>query len=318
MKKILLASTAIVGFAGAAAAEVSISGSAEMGVAGSTGADTQFFQSIDVRFKMSGETDGGLSFGAQIDLDDAVDMSNAGRDTIDEQGFSDFTVFISGDWGTLTLGDTDGALDWALTEAGNVGNPGSIADDETAHAGYVGSYLDGNGAGDGQILRYDYSFGDFSFAISAEDDATGGVGPADMGYALGFKYSVDFGGGSLGLGLGYQQNVGDTISITGVSATYASDAGFSIGAVYADWDDNANVFDANWGIGMGYTTGAISLHLNYGVIEFVNGTSNEGYGLAAAYDLGGGASLHLGYGYSDPTGPNNSTDTYSFGVAMSF
>jgi outer membrane protein OmpU len=57
---------------------------------------------------------------------------------------------------------------------------------------------------------------------------------------------------------------------------------------------------------------AISLHANYG--EYDSGAS--GFGLAAAYDLGGGASLNLGYGSSDVGGV--SSDTWSFGLAMSF
>ncbi|HEX9858652.1 MAG TPA: porin, partial [Paracoccaceae bacterium] len=49
MKKILLATTALVGFAGAAAAEVALTGYAEIGVAGGNGGvETQFWNDIDV------------------------------------------------------------------------------------------------------------------------------------------------------------------------------------------------------------------------------------------------------------------------------
>ncbi len=48
-------------------------------------------------------------------------------------------------------------------------NSGSLNDDETMHAGYNGNAaLDGTS--DGQIFRYDYSFGDFAVALSAEID----------------------------------------------------------------------------------------------------------------------------------------------------
>jgi predicted porin len=77
-------------------------------------------------------------------------------------------VFISGDLGTLTLGDTDGALDWAMQEV-DFNGAASINDDHTTHAGFNGNGgLDGHY--DGQILRYDYSFGDFSVAVSVEQD----------------------------------------------------------------------------------------------------------------------------------------------------
>jgi outer membrane protein OmpU len=116
MKKVLFATTALVATAGVASADVAISGSAEMGIVGGERYDnnTQFLQSVDVRFAMTGTADNGLSFGATIDLDDLADGAILGNDPVDSRTFSDFTVFISGELGTLTMGDTDGALDWAL------------------------------------------------------------------------------------------------------------------------------------------------------------------------------------------------------------
>lgn len=80
MKKILLASTALVAMAGAAKAEVAISGFAEIGIFGSsegfrvgTGGD-EFHTDIDVTFSMTGETDNGLTFGASIDIDESADQ----------------------------------------------------------------------------------------------------------------------------------------------------------------------------------------------------------------------------------------------------
>ena len=75
MKKILFASTALVATAGVAAAEVTISGYAEMGIfnPSTEDAETQFFTDLDVTFTMSGEADNGLVFGATIDLDEAAD-----------------------------------------------------------------------------------------------------------------------------------------------------------------------------------------------------------------------------------------------------
>ncbi|MEO1580050.1 MAG: porin, partial [Pseudomonadota bacterium] len=70
MKKVLLASTALVVSAGIAAADVSLSGSAELGIFDDD-TETQFHTDIDVTFTMSGETDGGLTFGASIDLDES-------------------------------------------------------------------------------------------------------------------------------------------------------------------------------------------------------------------------------------------------------
>ena len=309
MKKVLFASTALVAFSGAAVADVTLSGRAEMGIFDSDAvAGTQFFTDIDVTFTMSGETDGGLTFGASIDLDESDD-----GDAFNQSSQGGETIFISGSFGTVTMGDTDGALDWALTEAGNVGNPGSIADDETSHAGYNDAYLDITG--DGQILRWDYSFGDVGVAVSIDDDNGGG----EVGYAVGLRYNLDLGGTIVALGIGHQEAaslvVGPTASVTGVSAAATFTNGFSAGLVYADFDDNnpgALGPDSSLGIGLGYTTGAFSIHANYGEIGLDNGLDVDGFGVAAAYDLGGGAVVHFGYRDDDVI------DSFSLGLGLSF
>ncbi|MFV2035452.1 MAG: porin, partial [Halocynthiibacter sp.] len=102
MKKFLFVTTALVATAGVAAAEVRLSGSAELGVYGGTGIETQFWSDLDVRFTLSGETDNGLTFGATIDLDEV----GGGIPATTTQSQA---VFLSGDFGTLTMGDTDGA-----------------------------------------------------------------------------------------------------------------------------------------------------------------------------------------------------------------
>ncbi len=321
MKKVLFATTALVATAGVASADVALSGSAEMGASGGgAGINESFFTDIDVTFTMSGETDNGLTFGASIDLDESDGAGAAGASTAfapNTQGGE--TIFLSGDFGTITMGDTDGAFDWAITEA--VGNPGSLGDEETTHEGYVGgNYLDGSH--DGQILRYDNTFGDFGVAVSVEVDDTG---TQDASFAIGFRYGMDFGGGSANFGLAYHNstpaNAADTIggvgiagvdtTVIGVSANVALDSGFTAGISYADIDSGANDME-HYMISAGYSFDAISIGANYG--EFSGASTNSGYGIAASYDLGGGASVHLGYGNSD----NANNDAWSFGLSMSF
>ena len=357
MKNVLFASTALVAFAGAASAEVTLSGNAEMGifnadsvaVAGaspavatfsSTDGETGFFTDIDVTFTMSGETDGGLTFGATIDLDESDGSGTRGSSNAfggSTQGGE--TIFLSGAFGTLTAGDTDGALDWALTEVAF--NSGSLNDDETVHGGYNGnSGLDG--LYDGQIVRYDYSFGDFGVALSAElndataDDAATNYNEAlsDDVFGIGFKYQLDLGGSEIGLGIGYQTaSVTETVTGTetdldtiGLSVN-GSIAGFNVGLSYmtfANYIPNSAVDGGiiadryvtpgqdtdQIGVGIGYTTGAISASLNYGKYDHDSGIEADGYGLTVGYDLGGGASVQLGY--------SDSTVTDAAGVDTSF
>lgn len=315
MKKVLFASTALVATAGVAAADVAVSGLAEMGIFGGTGIETQFFQDLDVTFNMSGTTDNGLTFGATIDLDESTGAAPAVNNNADDGGAS---IFISGDFGTLTMGNTDGAMDWAMTEAFNVGNPGTLGDEETEHAGALGDYLDGDY--DGQIVRYDNTLGDFGFAVSVEADDTG---TRDLGYAVGVKYNLDLGGTTVALGVGHQRaNYAGNVDgdITGISATAKMAAGISAGVTYSQFNNAAGIVGADGnhvGVGAGYSMGAVSLHANYGQYDFDNGAEIKGYGLSAGYDLGGGLSLLAGYGNSD-IGGLPSTDRYTFGASMSF
>ncbi|GFE66262.1 porin [Litoreibacter roseus] len=332
MKKILLASTAIVAFCGAAAADVSLSGRAEMGIVDSDADDisAQFFTDIDVTFTMSGETDGGLAFGASVDLDEGGDGSAASDDNSDDGGA---TIFISGGFGTVTMGDTDGALDWALSDAGNNNNGGSINDDETEHAGYNGSYLDGDGGNDGQILRYNYTAGAFGFAISYEqgdtdfedfdfgDERT--ESDESDGFAIGVRYGLDIAAGTVNFGLGYQEvDVdGDDNDLDGIGLSIAAtfDNGLAAGITYLDGEfDGDDEGDDHIGVGIGYTTGAITLHANYGQYDYGDDSEAEGFGLSAAYDLGGGAVVHAGYGDSDFDDDDADFSTFSLGLGLSF
>ena len=312
MKNVLFASTALVAFSGAAVADVALSGRAEMGLFGATNVDAQFFTDIDVTFTLTGETDNGLSFGASVDLDEGGAGAPAVADNADDGGIA---VFVRGDFGTVTLGDTDDALDWALTEAGNVGNPGSINDDETGHAGYAGDYA--SSGSDGQVLRYDFSAGDFGVAVSVESDADGSLNQdEEYGFAIGVKYNLDLGGTTIALGLGYQDSVLEE-SAVGVSATAKLDNGLSLGVVYADYSDSERDRDSQVGVGIGYTTGALTLHANYGMIDNDDGSDATGFGLSAAYDLGGGAVAHFGYGDGEDA-EGVDTRSASIGLGLSF
>ena len=321
MKKVLLASTALAASAGMAAAQgVSLSGYAEIGVK-DNGTDTVFHHDMDVTFTLSGETDGGLAFGATIDLDE-LDQSTPG-DISSEDGAH--SVFVSGNFGKITMGDTDGALDWAMNE---VGFGTSIADDHTTHAGFNGnSGLDGGL--DGQIARYEYSFGDFAFAVSAEigadsaDDITTGSGAFVAGtdeiLGIGFKYSTAMAGVDLDFGLGYQTGAytpaqgafglvaapvggGQWIldaDIWGASVTADFDGGFSVVLNYSELDADflavttagvgaATTGSLEWehvGIGVAYAMDNWIVEANWG--EYDGSTTFGGGAGGTSFDADG-------------------------------
>ncbi|MCE8469599.1 porin, partial [Rhodovulum sulfidophilum] len=258
-----------------------------------------------------------------------------------------------GDFGTLTLGEIDGAVDKQLTEVNNAIGQYSIGDDETVHAGFQGSY--GDGAYDNQILRYDYAFGDFGFSASMElnderNTADAGDPPvtsdADNGYALAVSYKTEMGGANLGFGLGYQYletsaawapgNLKDFLAggdqwtagteVDIIAATVSADFnnGFTAGFEYTNFDPDNGFSDVDhYAIGVGYSINALSLGASYGKFEteLANVGDADGWALTAAYDLGGGASVVAAYSDSDIDGDaydDNDYETYSLGVVMNF
>ncbi|MEI4471817.1 porin [Frigidibacter sp. MR17.24] len=335
MKKILLASTALCAFAGAAAAEVTVKGTAEMGVTSADGFGrgpehtTQFHNSYNLNFVMSGETDTGLAFGATYRLD-ADGSSEENQDPAGDNG----TAWISGAFGKLTLGDTDGALDWALTETA-MGT--SITDEGTSWPGYSGN---SDGYYDDQVLRYEYSFGDFAVAASMEqDDGNGEAAGYEIGdemIGLGIKYATSLGGVDLGFGLGYQTGQSskfislgatapDDMDVIGASISASTAFGLTAVLNYVDYDMGDSSDRTYYGIGLGYETGALLVAANYGKWEFDDEITYwdnvvdeaDGFGVVVNYDLGGGAILAAGWA-SDVSTERGDQDRWSIGMNMSF
>lgn len=337
MKKILLATTALVGFAGAAAAEIKLDGYAEMGVdGGSQGYNTQFHNDWQVNFNFSGATDGGLEFGGKVQIEE----SNSPQNTNGPLKTDDEQLWVSGSFGKVTLGEIAGAIDWAVPDV--ISNGTAISDDHSTHAGaYWNSGMDGRY--DNQIMRYEYSFGDWAAAASVEMDDSGVLDPI---IGVGAKWSGSMSGADVTAGIGYQSNGDDDTWSLAANATMANGLGFGIG--YADFSHKAGnpnfqlvsyVSDANgnnnvdvdsWvGVGVSYTTGALKVGANYGVYSAANAGDEDpsGWGLVANYDLGGGAVVMVGYGSSDGNnagggaygnGNGHGTETWSAGLGMSF
>ncbi|QFT64711.1 porin [Roseivivax sp. THAF30] len=385
MKKLLLASTALVATAGVAQADIALTGGAEMGIFDNGNDDTQFFTDLELRFTFSGEADNGLSFGATIDLDEA--NANGVHENPALQGGE--AIFVSFGGATLTMGDTDGALDARSPEA-KVGGASSLADDETIHLGYNpddgyalfgggGLALDGAGV-DGQIARFDYTVGGLILSASVEQFNNGDSSADDFGFNLfnglvlgnrggingnaglpifvadpdsdvgeifgvGASYATTFGGADLLLGAGYQ-SADDLASTASIGANMTFSNGFSAGLSFAQTQIDDTLESAietalvtgvgpgavrpsidttisHFGVGVGYEMNALAIGLNYGRYES-DEIEVDGYGLAVAYDLGGGLSLNAGYGYSDAdidfttADYDDDFDTFSLGARMSF
>ena len=316
MKNILFATTALVATAGIASADLAISGYAEIGLSdnNTAGQGWQFHQDVEVTFTMSGETDTGLSFGTSVQLDEGG-TTGAGTDTADDDGYA---VFVSGGFGTVTMGDTDGAFDWAMIETNVVG--GSIADDETAHAGFTGNAgLDGDQ--DGQVLRWNYSMGAMGIAVSLEQDGNNAANTNDDATGFGLTYALDAGGTTISFGVG-MQDVSATSDITGFSVRAAMDNGLTLAANMSDQTTSATTSVDRVGFGLGYTMDALSVGINWGeATTKTTGAADavaDGMGLAVNYDLGSGAVAQFGYSNGKATAAAASVTRMSAGLALSF
>lgn len=361
MKKILLASTALIVSAGFASAEVVIGGDGYMGVAygnlkdgifattdtsatqvpgsgftfdektgGATAngptnvSDYSFVYDLDIDFKVSGTSDSGLTFGAAGDFDDLGASQGA-------RGW-DNSIFISGDFGTLTMGDVNGGAEQVIGDLAGVGLSGLGDFNEF-------TYLIGAGAQPaGPVARYDYAISGLTLSLGLSDDA---------GYNIGAGYATDL----FSVGLAYEQ-VADGASITvfdidalgasssggTISATAPNGASQIIGAasvtfanvtlkgIYGQVDVDGPVVDTydQYGVSAAAAFGAASVSAYYRTIttDFkVAGTPDddfEAYGLGVAYDLGGGLALEAGVAQADSDRAADPLTVADFGVSIDF
>lgn len=302
MKKVLLASTALVLSAGIAAAEVSVGGDGRMGIRQlADGADDLLFSSrIRISFSASGETDAGLAFGGSIRADNAVGgaAGTAGN------------VFVEGTFGKLSMGDVDGAAQQATGHVSGVGYTG-LGDLHES------TFITG---GQDPTALYEYSTGDLSFYLSAGQQET-----IDDELAVGVSYGM----GGFTVGLGYETTdlidvdgsgtvtAGDAEDVSHVVATVSAAFGdATVKALYgsADFDVTGGGSDDGdqWAISLDYVFGATTVTVFYTDDEELLGA--EAYGIGVAYDLGGGAAIKAGYAQNETI----DADGFELGITMSF
>jgi outer membrane protein OmpU len=302
MKKILLATTMLVGTAGIAAAEahITLSGDARMGVVSPFGDGDVYFESrARVMFTMTGTTDDGLEFGASFRANDAVEA---------EEGVAG-SVFISGAFGKLSMGDVDGAALAAVGDLDGVGLTGLGDLNEMV-------YLSRSDTDESAL--YSYTTGNLAFYVSASQvgDDENGFLTANGGeevVAVGAEYTADM----FSVALGYEQldapgGVDISHLIVGGTATFSN---VTLKAIFGTADMGAADAD-QMGVSATYAQDAFSATVFYNDDEDFGGGTAVGVG--GAYDLGGGASVKAGYVSFDPVGPAGSDDSFDFGFAMEF
>ncbi|MEL7105838.1 MAG: porin [Pseudomonadota bacterium] len=307
MKKVLLASTALILTAGVAAADghagVALSGSANAGLKYDANATDEISVHNEVNMVItgSGATDSGLEFGAFID--------------IDEDSVDDAEVFISGLFGTITVGGIDPATDgFGIAD---VGFDGIGADDAAEQF---------KNATAGADILYSYSASGLTFTASAE------IG-ANESYGVALEYAA----GAFSAGIGYIEDTdgaafdtdddGTDDLTVGSNSTVTVAAGFSQGAfsanaIYSDW----SVGGEGYGVDASFTTGAVTITAVYSDASGVSagGPIGDSYGLGFKMPLGGGLSVAGGIGSIredqtvGSTGATASRTVADLGLTMSF
>ncbi|PFG65018.1 outer membrane protein OmpU [Thioclava sp. ES.031] len=321
MKKVLFATTALVFSAGIAAAEVSVGGDGRMGVV-YNGSDWNFSSRVRVSFTMSGTTDGGLEFGGSMRADQAT-AATAGTAA---------SVYISGAFGKLSMGDVVGASEALFGDFYEVGYQ-DLSSNNTG-TGTVGTlglsndilYLTGDNGGvvgsnattqnSGPNLLYTGTFGAFSVAASMSDGKAG-TSSVDQEYALAGAYTF----GNYTVGLGYEAVDGQGTNMDMDMVTLAGVAQFGNTSVKAAVAHRGKDVDMDWyGIGASSVFGATTVGGYVQHIEDNNAAAGTDdsvtwYGLGAEYDLGGGATIKGGVADNDISGSDMVAD---LGIKFSF
>lgn len=279
MKKVLLATTALALMAGVAHAEVSLSGDARFGFQSIEGGDTTLERRARVKFSLSGETSNGLSFGASF-------RPQGAGDAADGNASNTGNVYISGAFGTISVGSESSAAEYAVGDLAGVGFTGAGAGNENSFGG--------------ASVVYTYSTDALTAMVSVGESAGDGGNTIDADtLAMGVKYVA----GAVTVAVGYEMGADDDHIIGGV--TYAM-GDTTVKATYGVQGD-----DSQMGASVAHTMGAISLAGFYRTTE-VAGADADYYGIGAAYDLGGGAAVKAGFASNDEATTIEAGMTFSF------
>ena len=301
MKKVLLATSALIATAGVASADVSLSGSAQIALiyqeaaAGAGNNETVTQHEVDLKASMSTVTDNGLTFSAGFTIEG-------------DEGTNDgSTVSVAGAFGTITVGD-------GVAEAGEVSGISDIGIDGSGVDDIVADLAEQHTAS----VAYTTTMGDVSVAVSAAmgDGATNNGATTTLSnnaYGIGLSYSAN----DVTLRFGY----GDTDDSTDTSSVY-------LGLTYAGNGYTVSLASVEESVGATDTRGtgatltyemdaANDLVVSYATRDTASWDAS--YGVMLKSDLGGGATFNVGvanvYTGAVATGSRNHAQ---MGVSLSF
>ena len=351
MKKILIASSALVAvaFVGQAQASEPI----KLSVGGymnqwagfadqEVGDRNNAFQSdTEIHFKGSTTLDNGIEVGAVVELE-----GETSSDQIDEQ-----YLYVSGNFGRIEMGKNDSAADSMQIVAPAVG-PVGVNDGDLDI--WVNSYLIDTTVPNGDQNRVTYftpSFSGFRAGVSFADDsgkngsfdknvsngAIGGLhsdtsGSGDNIVSGALEYMGDFNGISLGVSaIGENWGEGNLVG-GGLNVGFGN---FTVGGSYSHPDDDYGFSEGSrnpddtdqFDVGVSYEMDAAAVSLTYGYAEYGNGSRGNGTGeistadLGLAYTLGAGVAWKSSiFWFDDEVDGAEDNDGYGVvtGLALTF
>jgi outer membrane protein OmpU len=201
MRKVLLATTALVAMTGAAAAEVTVNGFYEFMYTSTNDDQTSTYDTMtddsEIHVSYNDTSDNGLGYGMKVELKTVGDGSSANND--------ESSMYVSGDFGTITLGNNDGAAEDHAFFMGNTHSYGAYSGHQVTvdsagtdlkvhnHAHY--------GAGTDAIkIKYSspsMSGFNFSYSIAGQSSASDSEDTE-----VGIGYSTDIGGVGISINAG--------------------------------------------------------------------------------------------------------------------
>ncbi|MFC3571377.1 porin [Paracoccus simplex] len=316
MKKVLFATSALVMTAGVAAAEVAVSGDGRMGMI-YDGNDVQFSSRARVKFTLTGESDAGLSFGGAFRVDQESDYTagNGATERSAARGTAG-SVWISGTYGKLSMGDVVSASEAAIGDLYEIGYTDGEFSGDIEELWFLTG--DGENEDQGPSILYEYTINNISLFASASDgsdnrqcgvgavvgyDATCNVAGDDVESDTAYSVAAKYEGSNFWASLSYSK-WGDASEI-GLGAE-GSFNNFAVKGVYLSYEDRFFGLDEmkyTAGLGASYQMDAILVEgfWRQDKYDLFGGDSEkfDAFGIGAEYDLGGGAVLAGGIIDSD-------------------
>ena len=290
MKKLLIASTALVASAGIASADITLSGSAAAGfhtdLAGAPAPGNGVYSNAGVVITMSTTTDSGITFSTSMDAEAGVEIDTGDFEFDGDAGttFALGNVSATGAFGTLSF-DSDGIDNLYDDDR----NGGDVSFSTTVGSVSVAAVIDtddsetDDGTTDSMSASASFTSGAMTISGSATTGDADGTGSAlAVSYAVSDTVTVS----------------ADTDNAPGAASVNTIGVATSINGIGVSADASS---DSTWDLDLTYSLSGVALTYST--------TDANAWDASASMSLGGGATAHAG--------TNAAGSTYA-GVSFAF